>query len=218
MVISPGVNFSMNFDVGQKQLSMRIDPGALARLLTGIIGAPAVKPLEMQPIQDFASPQARALRDLILLVVGQLGGADETLPSLVLTELEHGLMVAYLYGNRHNYNCLLELEPSAIASWQVRRVEEYIEADWDRPIRMEDIAAAAGTSARSVFRTFRHSRGFSPMSFVKQIRLKHSQRQLQCRRFNDNGKERRRRLRLRSCGTISAGIIIGHSANCRRRR
>jgi len=179
VAISPGLNFRMNFDAGQKQLSMRIDPGALARLLTAINGSPAVKPLKMEPLQDFASPRARVLRDLILLVVDQLGRADEKLPDLVLAELEQGLMVAYLFGNRHNYSRLVEREPCAIASRQVRRVEEYIEANWDQPITMEDIAAVAGTSARSVFRTFRHSRGCSPMTFVKQTRLKHSQRLLQ---------------------------------------
>jgi AraC-like DNA-binding protein len=179
VVISPGLNFRMNFDGGQKQLSMRIDPGALARLLTAINGSAVVKPLKMEPIQDFASPQARVLRDLILLVVDQLSRADEKLPDLVLAELEQGLMVAYLFGNRHNYSRLLQREPSAIASRQVRRVEEYIEANWAQPITIEDIAAVAGTSARSVFRTFRQSRGLSPMTFVKQTRLKHSQRLLQ---------------------------------------
>ncbi len=179
VVISPGLNFRMNFEAGQNLLSMRIDPGALARTLTAITGEPAVKPLKMDPIQDFASPQARALRDLILLVVGQVSRADETLPGLVLAELEQGLMLAFLYCNRHNYSRLLECDPSALASRQVRRAEEYIEANWDQPITMEDIAAVAGTSARSVFRAFRYSRGFSPMTFVKQTRLKHSQRLLQ---------------------------------------
>ena len=179
VVISPGVNFRMNFAAGQEQLSMRIDPGALVRLLTAIHGSPAVKPLKMEPIQDFASPQAQALRDLILLVVGHVSQADKKLPDLVMAELEQGLMVAYLYGNRHNYSRLLEREPCAIASRQVRRVEEYIEANWDQPITMEDLAAVAGASVRSVFRTFRRSRGFSPMTFVKQTRLKHSQRLLQ---------------------------------------
>ena len=54
---------------------------------------------------------------------------------------------------------------------QVRRVEKYIEANWARPLRIEDMATIAGSSTRSVYRAFRDSRGYSPMEFVKRRRL-----------------------------------------------
>ncbi len=208
MVISPGVNFSMNFDVGQKQLSMRIDPGALARLLTGIIGAPAVKPLEMQPIQDFASPQARALRDLILLVVGQLGGADETLPSLVLTELEHGLMVAYLYGNATiTTACWSSNRPRlrrgrSAASRNISKRIGTARSGW-KTSRQRPVPARAASFARSgTVADFTHELcQANPIEALAAA--------VAIRRFNDNGKERRRRLRLRSCGTFQQGLLSG---------
>jgi transcriptional regulator GlxA family with amidase domain len=64
------------------------------------------------------------------------------------------------------------------APWQVRLVEEYIAANWNRPITVETLAAAAGASARSIFKAFRDSRDCSPMAFVKSIRLQHARRML----------------------------------------
>jgi transcriptional regulator GlxA family with amidase domain len=35
-----------------------------------------------------------------------------------------------------------------------------------------------GASARTIFKTFRQSRGYSPMAFLKQVRLDHARRML----------------------------------------
>ena len=75
---------------------------------------------------------------------------------------------------------LLERQPPSIAPWQVRRVEDYIAANWDQPIGVEDLAAATGASVRSIFRTFKQCRGYSPMEFVKQVRLRRAHEMLTC--------------------------------------
>lgn len=72
----------------------------------------------------------------------------------------------------------LRRRPAAIAPWQVRRAEKYIEANWHRPIDAQDLAAATGASERSLFRAFRQARGYSPMEFVKRLRLRQAQRML----------------------------------------
>ena len=176
---SPGMVIGSNFKTPYEQLTMRIDPGALTRKLAAIRDAPLGAPLQMNPIQDFTRPAARSLRDLFLFFVAELDAADEPLPPLAMVEWEQALMVAFLCGNRHNYSHLFEGEPRNIAPWQVRRVEEFIEANWNQPIRIEDIAAVAGASARSIYRAFRHSRGYSPMTFVRQLRLRHARQLLQ---------------------------------------
>jgi AraC-like DNA-binding protein len=75
---------------------------------------------------------------------------------------------------------LLARQPPSIAPWQVRRVEDYIAANWDQPIGVEDLAAASGASVRSIFRTFKQCRGYSPMEFVKQVRLRRAHEMLSC--------------------------------------
>ena len=156
----------------------RIDSKALARKLTAISGIPVISALKMEPLQDLARPEARALRDLFLFVVREVNAAETPMSRLALAEWEQALIVGFLHGNRHSHSHLLERAAPGLAPWQVRRVEEYIEANWNKPIQLEDIAGVTGSSARSIFRAFRQSRGYSPMAFVKNLRLRHSQRML----------------------------------------
>ena len=69
----------------------------------------------------------------------------------------------FLCGHRHNYSRLLEQDVPDAALVQVRRAEEYIEANAQRAI-----------SAFALFRAFRKSRGYSPMEFANQVRLRHA--------------------------------------------
>lgn len=64
-------------------------------------------------------------------------------------------------------------------TWQVRRAEEYIETHWNQPITIACLARATAASARSIFYHFKSSRGLSPMSFLKQVRLKHAREMLE---------------------------------------
>jgi len=64
-------------------------------------------------------------------------------------------------------------------TWQVRRAEEYIETHWNQPITIASIARATAASARSIFYHFKSSRGQSPMSFLKQVRLEHAREMLE---------------------------------------
>lgn len=177
-VLSPGMSVKMNFMTDYEHLAMRISPRALIRKLVAIIDAPVGAALRMDLIQDFARSDARILRDLFLFVVEQVNAMDGLPPPLILAEWEQALMVAYLTSNRHNYSHLLERQPTGVAPRQVRRAEDYIEANWNQPIKIEDLAALTGTSARSLFRTFQKSRGCSPMMFAKQLRLRHARQLL----------------------------------------
>ena len=66
-----------------------------------------------------------------------------------------------------------------VTSSQVRRAEAYVEANWEQPLSIEALAHVTGVSARTLFHSFRKSRGYSPMDFVKRIRLNHARRMLQ---------------------------------------
>lgn len=69
--------------------------------------------------------------------------------------------------------------PRGATTWQVRRVEQYLETHWDQPITIEILARATAASARSIFYHFRICRGQSPMSFLKQLRLQRAKEMLE---------------------------------------
>ncbi|MCY1552317.1 Regulatory protein PchR [compost metagenome] len=61
----------------------------------------------------------------------------------------------------------------------MKRVERYIEEHAHEPISIVDMAEYAGVSSRSLFTGFRRFRNTSPMLYLKEIRLRYVQEELQ---------------------------------------
>jgi AraC-like DNA-binding protein len=178
VVSADAATFNMTSSAEYERLILNIGANGLSGKLAAITGLSIRSPLRFFPLQDFARPAARILRDHFIFLVRQLS-SGALLPPLVVAEFEQTLMVMFLHANQHNYSDVLDQEPPDAAPWQVRRAEGYIEANWDRPMSVEAIAAASGVSARSLFRHFKQSRGYSPMEFLRQVRLRRARERLQ---------------------------------------
>jgi len=145
----PGVvTFSPALDY--EHLLTLIDPGAILKVVSALAGTPAVGQLKLDRSCFGARREARLSQSLVSLLVDELDAEDSTPSPVVTAELEQAILVAFLCGNRHNYSRLLDGQAKAAAPWQVRRVEEYIEANWDQPIAIEALAVVANASARSM--------------------------------------------------------------------
>jgi AraC-like DNA-binding protein len=177
-VSSPGTTYASTFDADYEHLILRLDPRALTQKLVALTGSPLRAPLQVKPAQTLASAKTRALRSMFMLVVREIGTAKPQLPAALLAQMQQTLMVSFLYANSHNYSELLEKRPTDVAPWQVFRAEEYIRENWNKPILIEDIAEATNASVRSIFRTFKRTRGYSPLAFAKQIRMQQAHRLL----------------------------------------
>lgn len=159
---------------GYRQMTLKVNAKSLEEKLAALIGSPANRALEFDPVVNLGTPASKHLRRMTDLLAHSLDSFGPEFSFVAVAEFEQALLVAFLCANRHNYTHLLERRPSDSAPWQVRRVEEYIEANWDRPIYVKDVAAITGLSARSIFRTFQQRRGYSPLAFAKQVRLQHA--------------------------------------------
>lgn len=133
---------------------------------------------------------------MIEFLVEELSSGRRDIPIVAMVEMEQALMTWFLVGNRNNYSPLLNGRSQSAAPWQVKRAEEYIEASWDQPLTIEVLAAVTGSSARSLFHAFKQSRGYSPMTFLRQVRLQRAWFQLKCSRSRGIGHGRRLRLRI----------------------
>jgi len=96
------------------------------------------------------------------------------LPPLLLRELESAVIVAFLTVLPHSLSAVLNRQPADIPAPLVRRIEEYIETNAHHSITIEKLTQVAGVSARSIFLAFKKSRGYTPLSFVKMVRLKNA--------------------------------------------
>lgn len=170
-VIGTGAPAASRYGGGFRQLILRVDPGALQRKFEALTGAPAKTALAFPLAADFRSPPLRNFRRLLFFIAGELDSEDAAAPSLAMMEMEQALMVAFLCGHRHNLAHLLDARSASAAPWQVRLVEAYLEANWDKPFTMEAVAEASGVSLRSIFQSFREYRDCTPGSFVRDLRL-----------------------------------------------
>jgi len=60
----------------------------------------------------------------------------------------------------------------------VRLAEEYIEASWNQAITIEELASQTNTSIRSLYAAFKKSRGYTPTTFAKIVRLRRAKQML----------------------------------------
>jgi AraC-like DNA-binding protein len=163
-----------------QQVAWRLPKRAVKRKLAALTGQPVTRPIEFDRRLDMTSPQAAALRHILEALLHAIDSGSPHAGKLVIPELENALVTALLGAARHNFRDLLERPAGGAAPWQVSRAESFIEANWDRALTLEDIVSATGCSARSIFRAFRASRGYSPFQFIRQLRLQHARRLLDC--------------------------------------
>jgi AraC-like DNA-binding protein len=170
---------TIDFGDDFQQLVWRVPRDALIRKLAALTSAPVSRPIEFDGILPVSTPQSRQLMQVLSCLLATVQYADIASNRLLVAELEQALMVALLCCGHHTLQELLAGDRERANPWQVRRAEEFIESHLDQPLRIEEIAVTTGTSARSLHRAFRQSRGYSPMEFARRQRLRRALRMLQ---------------------------------------
>jgi AraC-like DNA-binding protein len=176
-VLSPGV-VTLRYEPLFEHLSMTVRPAALVGKLAALVGDLRAGPLQFNPAVIASAPQAKRLERLLQFVAAEFDPSAAPMPSIMEFELQQSMITSFLLANANNYSGLLLGEPEAAAPWQVRRAEQFIEANWDQPISIEELARVTNVSARSLFSSFKAGRGCSPMEFVKRVRLGRARQKL----------------------------------------
>lgn len=160
-----------------EKIALRLSAKALAEKMRALTGTRPARELQFEPSLDAATPEGKGLRRMIGYLVDELDACGSP-SSIAVVELEQLLMTFFLLASRHNFSDLAASRPKPIAPWQVRRAEEYIEANWNKPLTIEALASVTNASVRSLFERFRDYRGVSPMTFARQVRLTHARKML----------------------------------------
>ncbi|WP_322515365.1 helix-turn-helix domain-containing protein [Rhodopseudomonas palustris] len=173
-ITSPARAAHTEFGETYEHLLLRVNSHALDRKLAALLGTRPKRAIEFEPAASNDLPQAANLRRLISFVNSQINSTTAPLPPLVLAELQEAITLLFLTAYPHNFTRFLEADPRGAAPKHVRKIEEYIEANWAKPITIETLTDLTGISARGIFKAFQRSRGYSPMAFAKQVRLRHA--------------------------------------------
>ena len=178
-VIAPGQAMESRFSSDFSQLFLAIDPTVIDRKLTALLGTNPKHKLEFVPDSNSSREDSPRLRDLILFLSQQLDETSSPMPAILLNELAEAIIVAFLSVNEHNFSRHLHEDAPSAAPRAVRLAEEYIEANWDRSVSIEELAEVANVSVRSLFRTFRATRNYSPKVFARIVRLRYAKAHLE---------------------------------------
>jgi hypothetical protein len=169
-VLSPGAGYDVSRSAAYEALSIKIERSALNAALEAMTGRAVNVPLVFEP-QSKRDAWASPLQNYARQLVGTLERTrPETLPGWWLAQTEHMLAVLVLSEERHNYSYLFDSPPADPSREQVRRAEEYIEANKDRAVTVEDLASACDVSVLSLYRAFKRVRSCSPLQFAARLR------------------------------------------------
>lgn len=162
------------FDLGKnfEQFALRIKREAIEEDVAFLLGARPKQRLCLGDAQTYGAPQAKRLRDLVISTAKNIDLSAEPIPRPLLREIEGTIRLAVLYGVQSNLSDLLHECSKPAPPWQVARVEEWIEANWTEDVSIERLAALTGAGARSIFLAFKKARGYTPMAYLKAVRLK----------------------------------------------
>lgn len=154
-----------------EQFVLRIKREMLDNDVVSLLGVRPKQRISFKDSQSYDSPHTRRLRDLVISTANNIDLSTEPIPAPLLREIERTIRLAVLYGVGSNVSDLLQHDAKPVAPWQVRRVEEWIEDNWKEEVSVEGLAAITGAGARSIFLTFKRARGYTPMAYLKRVRL-----------------------------------------------
>ncbi len=162
---------------GHCQFLLRIEFDTLVRYLCALLGQEVSAELQFQ--HTTYAPAMTSLRRRVFLFAAEYNERGAYFSDLAAAEVERMLVMNFLMCHGHNYTHLLLRQPFPSTPKAVMAVEQFIEANWDKPIDISTMTSIAKVSARSLFRQFKKDRGYSPADFAKRIRLNHAREMLE---------------------------------------
>ena len=177
-ITSPGQAVTIDYGHGYEQLILRVKGDALTRKLTALLGARPHDAIEFEAALSTGSQAYQGFRNLMNFLARQLDDDSLALSPLILKELEQAVIVGFLSASQHSLSHLLAQDAKDTTPAHVRMAEEYIEATWDQPVTISKLAEVTGVSARTLFKAFDKTRGYSPMAFAKNVRLRRAHEKL----------------------------------------
>jgi len=171
-LISSDAPHRIDYSAEYAHLVLRVDARVLAEKLRSMMDAPLDQPLRIETQRISNGPAARMLQHYLPLLIETVSQNDPPFPDGWIAQTEQLLLTFLLYGYRHNYSHVLDQLASDVTPREVRLAEEYIEANTERAITLDELAEAAGTNTFGLFRAFRTFRGYSPLTFLAQARQK----------------------------------------------
>lgn len=163
-----------------EKLIIRIDRSLFERVCQQHLGRTLQKPVDFKPDMALDTPEGQRWMSMVGWIYDYLSNDQGNLPPLLAAQFEQTLVSMLLTCQPNNYSHeLCAGETRSIAPAFIKKVERYIEEYAHEPISIVEMAEHVGVSSRSLFAGFRRVRNTSPMLYLKEVRLRRVNEELQ---------------------------------------
>lgn len=173
-IINGAYNEGLFISGARKHLALSIDRTMLQDRLSSMLERNVSTDIDFNSHIDAASDAGQFLHSFVKCAFkGMSGDTGLTSSPLALTGIVETLNGLLLEGLSHNFSEQLH-QPAALAPPRhVRWAIDYMEANFDKPITIEDLAVASGVGARTLQLSFRQLLNMTPMTYLRNLRLDH---------------------------------------------
>lgn len=172
LVYRLGAGMRLIMGDGNERSNVFIKAADVEQALEEILDRRLRRPLRFEPLLEWSSGLAASLKLQLDYLLRDLARADGIASNPVaLASMADLLIVLMLRGAPNNYSDQLEPGPRIAMPAYVFRAEEFMRATCATPVRISDIAAAAGCSVRTLNAVFQRFRGHVPLAALNNIRL-----------------------------------------------
>ncbi len=168
-------------------LSAIIDHGDMEDLVSTWIGRKPRRPIRFAHSHPYSEAKVASFASMVKFLARELNRPGGLMDApAALASMEEAAIAAILFGLESNLREEWEVPAPDAGSGLVRRLEDYLAAHAADPIDMATVARETGYSARSIYRAFRRYRDYSPMEFLRTVRIRAARKRLLAGRPNDN--------------------------------
>lgn len=178
VVLSPCAAAALRSDADGMRLSVSIREDALERHLAVLLGDAPGPPLRFDPEMRLDGGPGRRFSAILRWAASELDAGGLLADPLVAGEFERFVMTWLLSSQPSNYSHPLRKRDRPVASRDVKRAIDYIQANLAEPITLACLARASGVAGRTLLKHFREFHGVSPMRYVRNLRLQRVREEL----------------------------------------
>ncbi|OJY17160.1 MAG: hypothetical protein BGO98_13525 [Myxococcales bacterium 68-20] len=162
-----------SFDLGTAYcgLQLMVDAREMSAAVHALTGRAPREPLRFEQRLALDAGVGAALDRLAAFMASEVDHGGLIDSPIVGARFSDAVLAGLLVNHPHNARSLFEAKSHSAEPRHVRLAAEYLEANAAKPIRMAEIARAAGVSIRGLQLAFLKYRGATPMQFLHEQRL-----------------------------------------------
>jgi AraC-like DNA-binding protein len=171
----PAAEFRLRLSKPVRLIVLNFDPGVIDGHAAALVGG-ELRGRWWKPTIDLTTPEAASFLGYLRFFCAELRRSSSAFRvARIAREAEDllaGLLVrAWLSGDSAR-------DPAIPSSASLHLAEEFLAARLEEPVSVAEVARAAGTSVRSLYRAFQNKHGYGPVGFLRRQRLEAARRDL----------------------------------------